>query len=65
MKDEDRNQLELLRQRTTEAAEILRKSGHDELAANLCLNAGFACGLAHRLDRERQDIQDHIAACLV
>lgn len=65
MTDEDKEMLMKLQVRVKETAPILRKAGSDELADNLVFVCGYVHGLAYRLARERQQLEDHIAGALV
>lgn len=65
MTAEDKEMLTKLQIRAKEAAPIVRKAGNNELADNLLFVCGYVHGLAYRLDRERQQAEDHIAGALV
>lgn len=60
MNADDKEQLDKLKARAFEAAPILRKHGHQDLAANILVNTGFAIGLAHRLEQEHEQLLSYL-----
>lgn len=65
MTKQDKQALKDLEKAAKDAAKILRKAGENMIADKLLLNSGYAVGLAHRLEKEKQEVIDQVEGCLV